>query len=336
MQARYVQVEKAGAPLKLVTREVPEPAAGQVRIRVEARGVCHSDSITVAGLLPFVTYPRVPGHEIIGKVDAVGEGVAQWKPGQRAGVGWYGGHCRRCEPCRRGDLVACQNPLIPGIIYDGGYADYVMAPFEALVAIPDSLGSAEAAPLLCAGITTFNALRNSPAKPPDTAAILGMGGLGHLGVQFAAKMGFNTVAIARGADKEKFAHELGARHYIDSTAGDVAAALQKLGGAKVILATVTDADAMSAALGGLGYAGEFLIVGVPGKPIQADVGGLIMQRRSIQGWPSGTSIDSEDTLKFSEITGVLPLIEKYPLDRAADAYERMMSGKARFRVVLET
>jgi len=336
MQARYVQVEKAGAPLKLVTREVPEPAAGQVRIRVEACGVCHSDSITVAGLLPFVTYPRVPGHEIIGKVDAVGEGVAQWKPGQRAGVGWYGGHCRRCEPCRRGDLVACQNPLIPGIIYDGGYADYVTAPFEALVAIPDSLKSVEAAPLLCAGITTFNALRNSPAKPPDTVAILGMGGLGHLGVQFAAKMGFNTVAIARGADKEKFAHELGARHYIDSTAGDVAAALQKLGGAKVILATVTDADAMSAALGGLGYAGEFLIVGVPGKPIQADVGGLIMQRRSIQGWPSGTSIDSEDTLKFSEITGVLPLIEKFPLDRAADAYERMMSGKARFRVVLET
>jgi D-arabinose 1-dehydrogenase-like Zn-dependent alcohol dehydrogenase len=335
MQARYVQVEKAGAPLKLVTREVPEPGAGQVRIRVEACGVCHSDSITVAGLLPFVTYPRVPGHEIIGKIDAVGEDVAQWKPGQRAGVGWYGGHCRRCEPCRRGDLVACQNPLIPGIIYDGGYADYVIAPFEALVAIPDSLKSVDAAPLLCAGITTFNALRNSPAKPPDTVAILGMGGLGHLGVQFAAKMGFNTVAIARGADKEKFAHELGARHYIDSTAGDVAAALQKLGGAKVILATVTDADAMSAALGGLGYAGEFVIVGVPGKPIQVDVGGLIMQRRSIQGWPSGTSIDSEDTLKFSEITGVLPLIEKYPLERAADAYERMMSGKARFRVVLE-
>lgn len=336
MQARYVQVDKAGAPLRVVTREVPEPAAGQVRIRAEACGVCHSDSITVAGLLPFVTYPRVPGHEIIGKVDAVGEDVAQWKPGQRAGVGWYGGHCRRCEPCRRGDLVACQNPLIPGIIYDGGYADYVIAPFEALVAIPDSLKSVEAAPLLCAGITTFNALRNSPAKPPDTVAILGMGGLGHLGVQFAAKMGFNTVAIARGADKEKFAHELGARHYIDSTAGDVAAALQKLGGAKVILATVTDADAMSAALGGLGYAGEFLIVGVPGKPIQANAGGLVMQRRSIQGWPSGTSIDSEDTLKFSEITGVLPLIEKYPLERAADAYERMMSGKARFRVVLET
>jgi len=226
--------------------------------------------------------------------------------------------------------------LIPGVIYDGGYADYVVAPAEAIVAVPDSLKSVEAAPLLCAGITTFNALRNSGAKPPDTVAILGMGGLGHLGVQFASKMGFNTVAVARGADKEKFAHDLGARHYIDSTAADVAGALQKLGGARVILATVTDADAMSAALGGLGYRGEFLIIGVPGKPIQAAVPGLIMQRQSIRGWPSGTSIDSEDTLKFSEITGVLPLIERYPLDRAAEAYDRMLSGKARFRVVLET
>ena len=208
MQARYVQVDKPGAPLEIVRREVPEPKAGEVRIRVEACGVCHSDSVTVAGLFPFITYPRVPGHEVVGKVDAVGDGVPQWKPGQRAGIGWYGGHCRRCEPCRRGDLVACQNPLIPGVTYDGGYADYVVAPAEALVAIPDSLKSIDAAPLLCAGITTFNALRNSGAKPPDTVAILGMGGLGHLGVQFAAKMGFNTVAIARGADKEQFAHDL--------------------------------------------------------------------------------------------------------------------------------
>jgi len=336
MQARYVQVDKAGAPLKLVTREVSEPRVGEVRVRVEACGVCHSDSATVDGLFPFISYPRVPGHEIVGKVEAVGDGVPQWKVGQRAGIGWYGGHCRRCEPCRRGDLIACQNPLIPGLIYDGGYADYVVAPTEALVAIPDSLKSVDAAPLLCAGITTFNALRNSAAKPPDTVAILGMGGLGHLGVQFAAKMGFNTVAIARGADKEQFAHELGARHYIDSTVTDVAGALQKLGGAKVILATVTDADAMSAALGGLGYSGEFVIVGIPAKPIQAEVPGMVLQRKSIHGWPSGTSIDSEDTLKFSEITGVLPLIEKYPLERAAEAYERMMSGKARFRVVLET
>lgn len=336
MRARYVEVSKAGAPLEVVTREVPEPAAGEVRVRVEACGVCHSDSLTVAGLLPFITYPRTPGHEIVGRVESVGAGVPQWKPGQRVGVGWYGGHCRRCEPCRRGDLVACQNPLIPGVIYDGGYADYVVAPAEAIAAIPDSLKSVDAAPLLCAGITTFNALRNSGARPPDTVAILGMGGLGHLGVQFAAKMGFNTVAIARGADKEQFAHDLGARHYIDSTTTDVAAALKKLGGARVVLATVTDADAMSAALGGLGYAGEFVIVGVPAKPIQAAVPGMVMQRQSIHGWPSGTAIDSEDTLKFSEITGVLPLTERYPLERAAEAYARMMTGKARFRVVLET
>jgi D-arabinose 1-dehydrogenase-like Zn-dependent alcohol dehydrogenase len=336
MKARYVQVEKAGAPLKLLTLDVPEPRAGEVRVRIEACGVCHSDSVTVAGLFPFVSYPRVPGHEIVGRVDSVGENVPQWKPGQRVGIGWYGGHCRRCEPCRRGDLVACQNLSIPGVTYDGGYADYVVVPAEALAAVPDSLKSADAAPLLCAGITTFNALRNSGAKPPDTVAILGIGGLGHLGVQFAAKMGFNTVAIARGADKEKFAHDLGARHYIDSTTADVAASLQKLGGARVILATVTDADAMSAALGGLGYKGEFVIVGVPTKPIQASVPGLVMQRQSIHGWPSGASIDSEDTLRFSEISGVLPMIEKYPLDRAAEAYDRMMGGKARFRVVLET
>jgi D-arabinose 1-dehydrogenase-like Zn-dependent alcohol dehydrogenase len=336
MRARYVEVEKSGTPPKMVTREVPEPRAGEVRVRVEACGICHSDSVTVDGLFPFISYPRVPGHEIVGKVDTVGDGVPQWKPGQRVGIGWYGGHCRRCEPCRRGDLVACQNLLIPGISYDGGYADYVVAPAEALAAIPDSMKSVDAAPLLCAGITTFNALRNSGAKPPDLVAILGMGGLGHLGVQYAAKMGFNTVAIARGAGNEQFARELGARHYIDGTSTDVAAALQKLGGAKVILATVTDADAMSAALGGLGYGGNFVILGIPAKPIQAGVLGMVMQRKSIHGWPSGTSIDSEDTLKFSEITGVLPRIEKYPLERAAEGYEHMMSGKARFRVVLET
>jgi D-arabinose 1-dehydrogenase-like Zn-dependent alcohol dehydrogenase len=336
MKGRYVQVERAGGPLTIETREVPEPKAGEVRVRIEACGVCHSDAITVAGLFPIVKYPRVPGHEIVGRVDSVGADVPQWKTGQRVGVGWYGGHCRRCEPCRRGDLVACQNLSIPGITYDGGYADYIVVPSEALAAVPDSLKSADAAPLLCAGITTFNALRNTGAKPPDTVAVLGLGGLGHLGVQFAAKMGFNTVAIARGAEKEQFARDLGARHYIDSTATDVAAALQKLGGARVILATVTDADAMSAALGGLGHRGEFVIVGVPAKPVQAAVPGLVMQRQSIHGWPSGTSIDSEDTLKFSEISGALPLIEKYPLDRAAEAYERMMSGKARFRVVLET
>ncbi|HEY7209865.1 MAG TPA: alcohol dehydrogenase [Bryobacteraceae bacterium] len=335
MQAKYVQVEKAGAPLQVVRREVPEPKASEVRIKVEACGVCHSDSVTVQGLFPFISYPRVPGHEVVGTIDAVGTDVPQWSVGQRAGVGWYGGHCGRCEPCRRGDLVACRNLSIPGVTYDGGYAEYVVVPAVAVAAIPESLKSADAAPLLCAGITTFNALRNTGARPPATVAVLGMGGLGHLGVQFAAKMGFNTVAIARGADKEKFAHELGARYYVDSTRTDVAAELQKLGGARVILATVTDADAMSAAIGGLGHQGEFVIVGVPAKPVQASVGGLVMQRQSIQGWPSGTSIDSEDTLKFSEMTGVRPLIERYPLEHAAEAYDRMMSGKARFRVVLE-
>lgn len=336
MQGRYVQVEKPGAPLRSLTREVPPLGPGQVLVRIQACGVCHSDSVTVEGVFPWITYPRVPGHEIVGTIESVGDGAPQWRPGQRVGIGWFGGHCGRCEPCRRGDMVACQNPLIPGLTYDGGYADYIVAPAEALAAIPDSLKSADAAPLLCAGITTFNSLRNSGAKPPDTVAVLGIGGLGHLGVQYAAKMGFNTVAIARGADKEKFAHDLGARHYIDSTTTDVAAALQKLGGARVILATVTEADAMSAAIGGLGYAGRFVVLGVPLEPIQAAVSGLVRQRQSIQGWPSGTSIDSEDTLKFSDMMGIAALIEKYPLDRAQEAYDRMMSGKARFRVVLET
>jgi D-arabinose 1-dehydrogenase-like Zn-dependent alcohol dehydrogenase len=336
MQARYVQVGKKGGSLDLVKRDVPQPKAGQVSVRVQACGVCHSDSVTVEGIFPFITYPRVPGHEVIGVIETVGEGVIPWKAGQRVGVGWYGGHCGHCEPCRRGDLVACQNALIPGVTYDGGYADYILVPADALAAVPDSLNSFEAAPLLCAGITTFNSLRNTGAKPPDTVAVLGLGGLGHLGVQFAAKMGFNTVAIARGADKAKFAHDLGARHYIDSAKEDVAESLKKLGGARVILATVPDNDAMSAALGGLGYAGELVVLGVSPKPLQVGTIPMILQRQSVHGWPSGTSIESEDTLKFSEITGVLPLIEKYPLDRAQEAYERMISGKARFRVVLET
>jgi D-arabinose 1-dehydrogenase-like Zn-dependent alcohol dehydrogenase len=336
MQARYVQTARAGAPLEVSIWDVPEPTAGQVRVRVQACGVCHSDSVTVGGLFPWIVYPKVPGHEIIGLVDAIGEGVPHWKVGQRVGIGWYGGHCGRCEPCRRGDMVACQNPMIPGVTYDGGYADYVVAPADALAAVPSGFESADAAPLLCAGITTFNALRNTGARPPDTVAVLGLGGLGHLGVQFAAKMGFNTVAIARGADKAKFAHDLGARHYIDSAKENVAETLKKLGGARVILATVTDAGAMSAAIGGLGYAGEFVILGVPGEPLQVSAVPLVLQRQSVHGWPSGTSIDSEDTLQFSESTNVRPLIEKYPLDRAAEAYGRMMSGKARFRVVLET
>src|SRR5947209_283127 len=334
---RVVQVPRAGGPFELVERDIPEPERGWVRVKVEACGICHSDTLVKEGLWPGIQYPRVPGHEVIGIVDAVGEGVKPWKNGQRAGVGWHGGNCGYCDHCRRGEFFACTVALLTtGISFDGGYGEYMVAPAEALALVPDELSSVDGAPLMCAGVTTFNALRNSGATGGDVVAVLGIGGLGHLGVQYAAKMGFNTVAIARGADKEKFAHELGARHYIDSTKVDVADSLRKLGGARVILATVTDADAMSAALGGLGYRGEFLAIGVPGKPIQAAVADLIMQKRSIQGWPSGTSIDSEDTLKFSEMTGVLPMIETFPLERAAEGYARMMSGKARFRVVLET
>ncbi len=336
MQGRYVQVPKGGGPLELVTRDVPEPKAGEVRIRVQACGVCHSDSVTKDSLFPGIQYPRVPGHEVVGVVESVGEGVPQWKPGQRVGVGWYGGHCGRCEPCRRGDLVACQNALIPGITYDGGYADYIVVPAAAVAAVPDSLQIAEAAPLLCAGITTFNALRNTGAKPPATVAVLGLGGLGHLGVQYAAKMGFNTVAIARGADKADFARKLGARRYIDSTTQNVGEELKKLGGARVILATVTDNDAMSAAAAGLGYAGELVVLGVSPKPLALSTIPMILQRQSVHGWPSGTAIDSEDTLKFSELMNVLPMIERYPLEKAAEAYDRMMSGNSRFRVVIET
>ncbi len=333
---RYVQVVKAGGPLEVVTRPVPEPGPGQVRVRVQACGVCHSDTVTMYGLFPGIQYPRVPGHEVVGVVDAVGEGVTQWSTGQRVGIGWYGGHCGKCEPCRRGDHICCVILQIPGVSYDGGYADYVVAPAMALAAVPDSLSGAEAGPLLCAGITTFNAIRNSGARPPDVVAILGMGGLGHLGVQYAAKMGFTTVAVARGADKAKFAHELGAHHYIDNAVQDVSAELQKLGGARAIIATVTDADAMSATIGGLGHQGKLVILGIPGTPLQVPALPLVMQKRAVAGWPSGTSIDSEDTLKFSALAGVRALIEKYPLDKAPEAFERMMSGKARFRVVLET
>jgi D-arabinose 1-dehydrogenase-like Zn-dependent alcohol dehydrogenase len=334
--ARAVQVSGPGAPLEVVTRDIPVAKRGQVRLRVQACGICHSDSMAKEGHWPGVVYPIVPGHEVVGLVDSLGEGVTGWLIGQRVGVGWYGGHCGVCEACRRGDFVLCARPSIPGLTYDGGYADYMTAPAEALAAIPDSLTSVDAAPLLCAGITTFNALRNSEARAGDLVAILGMGGLGHLGVQFAAKMGFRTVAIARGQEKAKTAHELGAHHYIDSLTQDVAKSLADLGGAKLILATVTNADAMTAALGGLGYRGTLLIVGASPEPLKVSPIQLIMQRRSIQGWASGTSIDSEDTLKFSAMSGVRPLIERYPLERAAGAYDRMMSGAARFRVVLET
>jgi D-arabinose 1-dehydrogenase-like Zn-dependent alcohol dehydrogenase len=331
---RAVQVPQPKGPLELVERDVPEPQAGWVRIKVQACGICHSDSLTKDGTWPGIQYPRIPGHEVIGLVDAIGSGVAGWTAGQRVGVGWHGGHCGHCDSCRRGDFFACQVALLTtGISFDGGYAEYMIAPSEALALVPDALSSIDGAPLMCAGLTTFNALRNSGAQPGDVVAVLGIGGLGHLGVQFGAKMGFKTVAIARGKDKEPLAKKLGAMHYIDSQAQDPAAELNKLGGAKVIIATVTNADAMSAVLAGLSANGLLMVIGAAG-PLSVNPILLIGGRRSVKGWYSGTSIDSQDTLKFSALAGVQSMNEIFLLERAAEAYERMMTGKARFRVVL--
>jgi len=332
---RVVQVAGAKGPLELVERQIPEPGPGSVRVKVEACGICHSDSVTKEGIWPGIQFPRVSGHEVAGTIDALGSGVAGWRAGQRVGVGWHGGHCGYCDSCRRGDFVTCQiAPQIPGITYDGGYAEYMVAPAAALALIPDGLSAVDAAPLMCAGVTTFNSLRHSGARPGDTVAVLGVGGLGHMGIQFAARMGFRTVAIARGADKEALARKLGAQHYIDSQAKDAAAELTKMGGARVILATVTNGKAMSAVVGGLGVDGRLIVVGAPAEPLEVPVPPLIFGRRSIMGWPSGTSIDSQDTLAFSVLTGVRAMTEVLPLERAAEGYERMMSGKARFRVVL--
>ena len=318
-------------------RPIPEPGANTVRIKVQACGICHSDSLTKEGTMPGLQYPRVPGHEVVGVIDAVGSGVARWKAGDRVGVGWHGGHCFYCDNCRRGDFFACQNVnRITGITYDGGYADYMVAPAEAVASVPAELSAAEAAPLMCAGLTTFNALRNSGARAGDTVAVLGLGGLGHLGVQYAARMGFRTVAIARGRDKEPLARKLGAAHYIDSQGQDPAAELQKLGGAKIVLATVTNNDAMSATIGGLGVEGRLMVLGAPHAPLQVHPFLLIMAKRGVEGWYSGTSIDSEETLKFSVLTGVRSMNEVHSLDQAQQAYDRMMSGDARFRVVLTT
>lgn len=333
---RAVQVAQPGGPFELVEREVPKPGRGEVLIRVQACGVCHSDSIAKDGLFPGIPYPIIPGHEVAGVIEAIGEGVAGWAEGARVGVGWFGGHCGHCEPCRRGDLIDCQNLNVPGLTFDGGYAEAMIAPASGLVRIPDDLASEDAAPLLCAGVTTYNALRNSGARPGDTVAILGLGGLGHLGVQFAAKMGYRTVAIARGADKAAFAHQLGAHVYIDSDVQDPAGELAALGGAKTILATVPNAAAMSQLVPGLAVRGVLVVIGVGAEPIQVSAVDLIPANRSIKGHASGASIDSEDTLNFSVLSKVRPMIETMPLERAADAYERMMSAKARFRMVLTT
>ena len=331
---RAVQVARPGGPLELVQRPIPEPAAGQVRIKVQACGICHSDSLVKEGYWPGIQYPRVPGHEAVGIVDAVGAGVAQWKPGQKVGVGWHGGHCGYCDACRNGDFFGCKVALqITGISFDGGYADYMVAPAIAVALVPQDLSPVEAAPLMCAGITTYNALRNSPARSGDVVGILGLGGLGHLAVQYAVKMGFRTVAIARGADKEPLAKKLGAWRYVDSQAQNPAAELLKLGGAKAILATVTAGEAMTAALGGLGLNGTFIIVGAA-QAMQISPLQLLGARQSIKGWYSGTALDSQDTLAFSVLSGVRSMNEQYPLEKAAEGYERMMSGKARFRVVL--
>jgi D-arabinose 1-dehydrogenase-like Zn-dependent alcohol dehydrogenase len=334
---RVVQVPHPNGPLELVERQIPEPGQGAVRIKVQACGICHSDSLTKEGLFPDIHYPRVPGHEVAGVIDKLGPNVVGWATGQRVGVGWHGGHCGYCNSCRRGDFVTCQNAMqIPGITYDGGYADYLVAPAAVLALIPDELTAVEAGPLMCAGITTFNALRHSGARPGEVVAVLGIGGLGHLGVQFAAKMGFQTVAIARGQDKGPLAKQLGAHHYLDSLTQDPAAELAKLGGAKAILATATSSKAMSAVAGGLGVGGKLLIIGATMEPLDVPPLSLIMRRLSIVGWPSGTSLDSQDTLSFSVLTGVRSMNEVFPLERAAEAYERMLSGQARFRVVLTT
>jgi D-arabinose 1-dehydrogenase-like Zn-dependent alcohol dehydrogenase len=332
---RVMQVSRANGPFELVERAIPQPGVGQVRIKVEACGVCHSDAMTKEGSWPGLQFPRVPGHEIAGMIDAVGEGVTGWTKGQRVGVGWHGGHCGSCDSCRRGDFVTCQTAFqVPGISYDGGYAEYMVAPAGTLASIPAGLSAVEAAPLMCAGVTTFNALRKSAARPGDLVAVLGVGGLGHLGIQYAAKMGFNTVAIARDNDKEPLARKLGAGHYIDSLKQDPAAELLKLGGAKVILATANDARAMSSVLGGLGVNGNLVIVGVTSEPLQVNAVPMIMGRQSITGWPSGTSIDSQDALSFSLLTGVRAMTQVFPLERTAEAYDSMMSGKVRFRAVI--
>jgi alcohol dehydrogenase len=333
---RAVQVSKPKAAFEIVERDIPEPGPGTVRIKVQACGVCHSDSLTKEGMWPGIEYPRVPGHEVVGLVDALGPNVAGWTVGERVGVGWNGGYCGYCEACRRGEFFACQTATrVTGITSDGGYADYMIAQSSAVARVPKELSEIDAAPLLCAGVTTFNALRHSGAAPGDVVAILGLGGLGHLGVQYAAKMGFKTVAIARGKDKEPLARKLGATHYIDNQAQDPAAELARMGGAKAILATATSSDAMQSVLGGLATNGTMLVIGAVGS-LEVNPIFLITGSRAVKGWYSGVSIDSQDALRFSSLTGVRSMNEVMPLERANEAYDRMMSGKARFRVVLTT
>lgn len=331
---KVAQIAAPGAEFEIVERAVPVPGPGEVRLRVRACGVCHSDVLVKDGLWPGLQFPRIPGHEVVGVIDAVGAGISEWKPGQRAGVGWFGGHDGTCPSCREGDFINCRNLQIPGISYDGGYGQYMVVPAAALAAMPDTLGDAEAAPLLCAGVTTYNALRHSGARPGDLVAVLGVGGLGHLGIQFAAKSGYRVAAISRSREAEALALRLGASVYLDGAAADAAAVLQQMGGAKAILATAPSAEAMSALVNGLAPNGKLLVIGVSQEAIEVLPGQLIGGKKSIQGWAAGTSADSEDTLRFAELSGVRPMIERYPLERAAEAYQRMITGQARFRAVL--
>jgi D-arabinose 1-dehydrogenase-like Zn-dependent alcohol dehydrogenase len=334
---RSVQVSNANGPFELIERkDIPEPNATQVRIKVQACGICHSDSMMKQGLFPGVTYPRIPGHEVAGIIDEVGKDVVEWKAGQRVGVGWHGGQCGNCEFCRRGDFFACSYAQITGFTYDGGYSDYMIASSRALALIPEQLSAAEAAPLMCAGVTTFNSLRNSGAHVGDAVAIIGIGGLGHLAIQFAAKMGFKTIAIARGKGKEEMARKLGAIHYIDSQSHNAAEELVKMGGVKVILGTVPSAKAMNAVLGGLSPNGKLMIIGASDEPLQVPVNQFLSGRQSVIGWYSGSSIDSQDTLAFSALSGVRSMNEVFPLEDVEEAYEKMMSGKVRFRSILTT
>jgi D-arabinose 1-dehydrogenase-like Zn-dependent alcohol dehydrogenase len=331
---RAVQVPRAGGPFEIVERDIPEAQSGMVRVKVQACGICHSDEVTKHGLFPGIEYPRVPGHEVVGVIDEVGPNVPQWKVGDRVGVGWNGGYCGYCISCRRGDFFACETSTqVTGVTRDGGYADYLVTPFSSLALVPEELSPVEAAPLMCAGVTTFNCLRNSGARPGEVVAVIGLGGLGHLGVQYAAKSGFNTVAIGRGKDKEPLARKLGAAHYIDTGSQDPAAELQKLGGAKVILATVTAADAMKQVIPGLATKGTLMIVGaVPSLEVPALA--LLLKSQQVKGWYSGTSLDSQETLGFSVQAGVRSMNESYPLEQVNEAYTRMTEGKARFRAVL--
>jgi len=331
---KVAQISKAGGDFEIVDREIPTPGAGQVRIKVQACGVCHSDALTKEGLWPGIQFPRVPGHEVVGIIDELGPGVTTWKQGQRVGVGWHGGQDNTCRECRRGDFRNCQNLKISGISYDGGYKEYMVAPVEALAAIPESLSDVDAAPLLCAGITTYNALRHSGALPGDLVAVQGVGGLGHLGIQFAHKFGYKVAAIGRGSENATLAKKLGAHVYIDSQATNAAEELKKMGGAQVVLATAPSSKAMSELIDGLGPNGKLMVIGATFDPIEVTPAQLITGSRTIQGWSSGTAADSEDTLRFAELSGVRPMVETYPLEKAGEAYARMLSGKAQFRVVL--